>query len=106
MIADHPAALPEFPQPTPADAIPKRLRELLSFFTGAPEPSLGPTSMPQNTPGWDSAANLNFIAAIEEEFALTIATRDVIKLRTLGDFEAYLLATAGGGVSIRAEQGA
>jgi acyl carrier protein len=73
-----------------AEAIAKRLAELLSYFSGAPESSLHAGSTPQNTHGWDSAANLNFIAAIEDEFAVTIATRDVIKLRTLGDFGAYV----------------
>lgn len=73
-------------------AITKRLAELLSFYSGAPEASLGAASSPQNTQGWDSAANLNFIAAIEEEYSVTIPTRDVVKLRTLGDFAAYLAA--------------
>jgi acyl carrier protein len=76
----------------PANLIAKRLGELLAFYSGASEASLGPASAPQNTPGWDSAANLNFVAAIEEEFGVTIATRDVIKLRTLGDFVTYLAA--------------
>lgn len=102
------ARLAEHAQPTPAEAIPKRLRELLSFYSGAPESALGPASTPHNTPGWDSAANLNFIASIEEEFALTIPTRDVIRLRTLGDFEAYVLASAGAGTGADAatERGA
>ena len=75
-----------------AEAIAKRLAELLSYFSGAAEGSLHAGSSPQNTQGWDSAANLNFIAAVEEEFTVTIATRDVMKLRTLGDFTAYLAA--------------
>jgi acyl carrier protein len=74
------------------DDIARRLVELLSYFSGAPQESLGSASSPQNTQGWDSAANLNFIAAIEDEFAVTIATRDVTKLRSLGDFAAYLAA--------------
>jgi acyl carrier protein len=69
-----------------------RLAELLSFYSGAPVDTLGATSSPQNTQGWDSAANLNFIAAIEDEFSVTIPTRDVVKLRTLGDFADYLAA--------------
>jgi acyl carrier protein len=73
-----------------AAVIVQRLAELLSFYSGAPEGTLGPLSSPQNTAGWDSAANLNFIAAIEEEFSVTIPTRDVVKLRTLGDFADYL----------------
>jgi len=68
----------------------KHLGEILAFYSGAAEGSLGAMSSPRNTPGWDSAANLYFIAAIEDAYAVTFATRDVVKLRTLGDFAAYL----------------
>jgi acyl carrier protein len=74
------------------DSIARRLRELLAYHSGAAEESLGASSTPQNTNGWDSVANLGFMAAIEEEFNLTIATRDVISLRSLGDIASYLEA--------------
>jgi acyl carrier protein len=75
-------------------AIAGRLRELLAYQSGAPEESLGESSTPQNTEGWDSVANLGFMAAIEEEFDVTIATRDVMNLKSLGDIAAYLEAHA------------
>jgi|HubBroStandDraft_1064217.scaffolds.fasta_scaffold300259_2 acyl carrier protein len=70
----------------------RRLRELLAYHSGAPEESLGPDSTPQNTHGWDSVANLGLMAAIEDEFQVTIATRDVLRLKSLGDIAAYLEA--------------
>lgn len=73
-------------------AIADRLRELLSFYSGAPEATLRPDSTPQNTEGWDSLANLNLMAALESEYGLTIATRDVLKLRSLGDIGEYVQA--------------
>lgn len=35
-------------------------------------------------------ANLNLMAALEEEFGVTIATRDVLKLRSLGDIQGFV----------------
>jgi acyl carrier protein len=78
----------------PNELIARRLRELLAYHSGAPEGSLRTDSSPQNTGGWDSLANLNLMAAIEDEFGITLATRDVIKLRTLGDIAAYVEANA------------
>ena len=83
------------------DTIRRRLRAMLAEHTGASEAALSDRSTPQNTEGWDSAANLNFVAAIEEEFGVTIATRDAIKLRSLGDFSAYLEARASEGQASR-----
>jgi acyl carrier protein len=74
----------------PNEFIARRLRELLAYHSGAPEVSLRTDSTPQNTEGWDSLANLNLMAAIEDEFGVTVATRDVVKLRTLGDIAAYV----------------
>ncbi len=78
----------------PNETIARRLRELLAYHSGAPEGSLRTDSTPQNTGGWDSLANLNLMAAIEDEFGVTIATRDVVKLRSLGDIAAYVEANA------------
>ena len=80
----------------PDAAIADRLRELLAFYSGAPEATLRPDSTPQNTEGWDSLANLNLMAALETEYGLTIATRDVLKLRSLGDIGEYVEASIGG----------
>jgi len=76
------------------ETIARRLRELLAYHSGAPEATLRGDSTPQNTEGWDSLANLNLMAAIEDEFGVTIATRDVIKLKSLGDIAAYVQANA------------
>jgi acyl carrier protein len=76
------------------ETIARRLRELLAFHSGAPEATLQGDSTPKNTEGWDSIANLNLMAAIEEEYGVTIATRDVIKLKSLGDIAAYVEANA------------
>jgi len=74
-----------------ADAtLSSRLRALLAQHSGAPVSTLGPGSTPQNTEGWDSVANLSLMESIEDEFQVTIATRDAMAMRSLGDIEAYL----------------
>jgi acyl carrier protein len=72
------------------------LRALLAYHSGAPEASLTAESTPQNTGGWDSLANLNLMAALEQEFCITIETDDLMKMRSLGEIEAYLNANSSG----------
>ncbi len=66
----------------PDETIARRLREPRAYHSGAPESLLRSNSTPQNTEGWDSLANLNLMAAIEEEFGITVATRDRLRLRS------------------------
>ncbi len=73
----------------------RRLIELLAHHAGAPETSLSLDASPQNTPGWDSAANLGLIAAVEDEFGVTIATMDAINLKSLRDIATYLESHSG-----------
>lgn len=79
----------------PDEKIANRLKELLANFSGAAEETLSASSTPQNTKGWDSAANLYLMAAIEDEFGVTIGTRDAMQLQSLGALVAYLDARAG-----------
>jgi acyl carrier protein len=72
------------------EAIWARVTALVSEYSGSPATALDAASSPQNTAGWDSVANLGLIAAIEEEYDVTISTRDAIGLRTLGDIARYL----------------
>jgi acyl carrier protein len=80
----------------PDERIIRRLRALLAYHSGAPEASLNAESTPQNTGGWDSLANLNLMAALEQEFCITIETDDLMKMRSLGEIEAYLNAYSSG----------
>jgi acyl carrier protein len=75
--------------------IARRLIELLAHHSGTPEASLSLDASPQNTPGWDSAANLGMIAAVEEEFDVTVAAMDAMTFKSLRDIAAYLESRAG-----------
>jgi len=72
------------------EALLRRLAALLGDVTGAPAAELGPLSSPANTPGWDSVSNLAFLAATEDEFGVSILTREAMQLRTLADFARLL----------------
>jgi len=74
-----------------------RVRALLSYHSGAPETALNAQSSPQNTPGWDSVANLGLMSALEDEFGVTISSDDVMRLRTLGDIAEFVAATGHAG---------
>ncbi|HUJ60784.1 MAG TPA: acyl carrier protein [Kofleriaceae bacterium] len=76
------------------DRLIERLASLLSDVCGAPAAALGPESAPGATPGWDSVANISFIAAVEDEFGVTIATTEALAIKSLGDM-AKLLAARG-----------
>jgi acyl carrier protein len=75
------------------DPVFARLRTLLHELTGTPEAVLTLQSTAQNTEGWDSVANLNFMAGIEDEFGIEISTADAMRLKSLGDLVTYLKRT-------------
>lgn len=77
------------------DKIANRLKELLASFSGAPEDTLSAASTPQNTEGWDSAANLYLMSAVEDEYGVTISTRDAMQIQSLGALAAFLEARGG-----------
>jgi len=72
------------------DPIIAKLLALLADVTGAPLAQLRPTSTAADTPGWDSVANLSFIAAVEEEFGVEILTQEAMQLRGIMDVAALL----------------
>jgi acyl carrier protein len=74
------------------DSLLSRLSSLLADVTGASPEALGPASAPGNTPGWDSVANLGFLAAVEEEFGIGILTAEAMGLQNLGDMERLVRA--------------
>jgi acyl carrier protein len=79
------------------DTLVRRLAALLGDVTGASAADLGPSSSPDNTPGWDSVANLALLAAAEDEFGVSILTQEAMQLRTLADFARLLEGKGVGG---------
>ncbi|MEH6604218.1 MAG: AMP-binding protein [Pseudomonadales bacterium] len=42
------------------------------------------TSTPENTPGWDSLAHMTFIIELERGFNITLSTRDIMQIDSIG----------------------
>lgn len=61
--------------------------KLISLFAEtlkvSPE-SLNDNSSPDNVPEWDSLAAMNLVVAIEEQFDVTLGTREIMKMRSIG----------------------
>jgi acyl carrier protein len=70
----------------------ERLAGLLADVCGAPIATLNAESAPGVTAGWDSVANLGFIAAVEDEFNITISTNEVLAIKSLGDMAKLVTA--------------
>jgi acyl carrier protein len=46
---------------------------------------IGPTTMAEDVKGWDSAAHVNLILAIEMELNVVFNTGEIDEMRTVGD---------------------
>jgi len=79
------------------DGLLERLAGLLADVCGAPVSSLGPEAAPGVTPGWDSYATLNLIAAVEEELGVAITTPESMAIKTLDDIVRLVAAKRGAG---------
>lgn len=75
----------------------EKLLTLLADVTCSPREQLRPNASQANTPGWDSLASLGFIAAVEEEFHVSILTAEAMQIRSIKDMEELLLRKAAGG---------
>lgn len=45
---------------------------------------LSDDSSPDNTPLWDSLAVMTLVAGIEETFSISLSTRDIMTMRSIG----------------------
>lgn len=70
--------------PTPASDAPD-IFEIAATCFKTPKEELSLDSTPYNTLGWDSLAHLNFIAALEDAFAIELSPLDIMDLNSLED---------------------
>jgi len=67
-----------------------RLASLLADVIGTPLESVRADASQSTLPEWDSVANLGFIAAVEDEFGVSILTAEAMQLHSLADMSALL----------------
>jgi acyl carrier protein len=72
------------------DALDAKLVSLLADVIGTSPESVGADASQTTTAGWDSVANLGFIAAVEDEFGVSILTAEAMQLHSLADMSALL----------------
>ena len=60
-----------------------KLREILASAIDIDSDELTDVSSPDNTPEWDSFAHMTMVAAIEEEFKITLTLDEVKSMLTL-----------------------
>lgn len=71
------------------------LSELAGIFRAMSEnPSLvvAPAMRPRDIRGWDSNKTVTLLLAVEERFAVTLTSREIDGLRSVGDWVRVLLA--------------
>ena len=59
------------------------VEEVVSRVFGVDPGSLDDASSPETVEGWDSMGHLNLVAALEQEFALSIDIGDVMEMVTV-----------------------
>ena len=64
-----------------------KLREILATAIDLDLDELTDTSSPDNTPELDSFAHMSMVAAMEEEFKITLTLDEVISMLTLPKIE-------------------
>lgn len=64
--------------------MPDRLTTLFADVLRIPADTLNDESAPANTPQWDSLATVNLTVALEQAFGITLRTREITAMATLG----------------------
>lgn len=68
------------------------LSELIAEILKVPVHSVTDDTAPGNTPGWDSLATVNLIAALEERYAIQLSLDELMELTNVGAVRALLTA--------------
>lgn len=60
------------------------LYKLFSDTLNVPLDSVTDETSPDNTPSWNSLKAMELVALIEDTFDVTLSTREIMKMRTVG----------------------
>jgi len=64
--------------------MPDTLLQLFSDVLDVPVVKLNDDTSPDNTGQWDSLAAMHLVAAIEDMFNITLSTKEIIKMSSIG----------------------
>ena len=65
-------------------SMPDPVHELFAATLRLPLDTVHDGTSPENTPRWDSLQAINLVLALEEEFGITLGTRDIAEMKTVG----------------------
>jgi acyl carrier protein len=69
----------------PAPEIYEELQQIVCDVFMSDDLALSPETTAKDVPGWDSFKMVEIIVTVEERFGIKITSRDVDRLRNLGD---------------------
>ena len=61
-----------------------KLIEIFAMTLNLPTDAVSDATSPDNTPAWDSLANMMLIAGIEETFGVDLQSNEIVRLNTIG----------------------
>jgi acyl carrier protein len=70
------------------DAIMSKMTEILRDIFEDPDLAVTAETNAKSVPGWDSMAQVKVLMAVEEEFDMRFSSREMDKLRNVGDLVA------------------
>ena len=78
--------------------MPDRLIEIFEQALGVSIDALDEDSSPETLEEWDSLAAMTLVTLIEDTFAVSLSTRDIMKMRTIGLARSVLRAKGVAGI--------
>ena len=71
------------------------LTEILRDIFEDPDLQVTPETTAKEVPGWDSMAQVKVLMAVEEEFGMRFSSREMSKLRNVGEMTAAIARHTG-----------
>jgi acyl carrier protein len=78
------------------DAIMSKMTDILRDIFEDPDLAVTPETNAKSVPGWDSMAQVKVLMAVEEEFDVRFSSREMDKLRNVGDLVAAVARHSAG----------
>jgi acyl carrier protein len=69
-----------------------RIERIFADVLRIPLDSIKETSSPDNTPKWDSAAAIDLVLAVEDEFKIRLTTKEIMAMRSIALVKKILAA--------------
>jgi acyl carrier protein len=69
----------------------QRLHKIFAELFRRDDLALQPGTTAADVPGWDSFKQIEIIVAVEAHFQVKLRTRDIIRLRNIGDLVALVV---------------